>query len=41
MTRYRLDDLLEYALTKGRRENVALALIAASSIAGIIIIGRH
>ncbi len=40
MNRYRLDDLIEYTLTKRGRENVALALLAASCIAGIVTIGR-
>ena len=40
MPRYRLDDLIEYALTKRGRENVSLALIAAGCIAGIVAIGR-
>ena len=41
MTRYALDDILEYALTRRGRENVTLALIAAGSLAGIIAIRRH
>jgi hypothetical protein len=41
MTRYALDDILEYALTRRGRENVTLALIAAASLAGIIAIGHH
>lgn len=39
MPRYRLDDLIEYALTKRGRENVSLAVIAAACIAGIVAIG--
>jgi hypothetical protein len=39
MPRYRLNDFLEYALTKRGRENVSLALIAAACIAGIVAIG--
>jgi hypothetical protein len=38
--RYKLDDLIEYALTKRGRENVALSLLAASCVAGILVIGR-
>lgn len=40
MTRYRIDDLIEYALTKKGRENMALTLLAAGCLAGIIAIGR-
>jgi len=40
MTRYRLDDIVEYTLTKRGRENVALTLLAASCVAGIVVIGR-
>jgi hypothetical protein len=40
MNRYRLDDLIEYTLTKRGRENLALAMLAASCIAGIVTIGR-
>ncbi len=40
MDRYRLDDLIEYTLTKRGRENVALALLAVSCVAGIVTIGR-
>ena len=40
MNRYRLDDFLEYALSKRGRENVALAALAASCVAGIVVIGR-
>ncbi len=38
--RYRLDDLIEYTLSKRGRENVALTLLAASCVAGIVVIGR-
>lgn len=41
MTRYRLDDFIEHSLTRGGRENIALAIIAAGSLAGIIAIGRR
>ena len=40
MERYRLDDLVEYTLSKRGRENVALAVLAASCVAGILVIGR-
>ena len=40
MDRYRLDDLVEYALTKRGRENVALTLLAVGCLAGIVTIGR-
>ena len=40
MTRYRLDDIVEYTLTKRGRENVALTLLAAGCVAGIVVIGR-
>jgi hypothetical protein len=40
MIRYRIDDFIEYSRTKRGRENVALALIAAGSLVGIIAIGR-
>lgn len=40
MPRYRLDDLIEYSLTRRGRENVSLALIAAACIAGIVAIGH-
>jgi hypothetical protein len=40
MNRYRLDDLIEYTLSKRGRENVALAFLAASCVAGIVVIGR-
>jgi len=40
MNRYRLDDVIEYTLSKRGRENVALAFLAASCVAGIVVIGR-
>ena len=40
MNRYRFDDLIEYTLSKRGRENVALAALAASCVAGIVVIGR-
>jgi hypothetical protein len=40
MNRYRLDDLIEYTLSKRGRENVALAFLATSCVAGIFVIGR-
>ena len=40
MNRYRLDDLIEYTLSKRGRENMALAVLAASCVAGIVVIGR-
>jgi hypothetical protein len=40
MSRYRFDDLIEYTLTKRGRENVALAVLAAGCVAGIVVIGR-
>jgi hypothetical protein len=40
MNRYRLDDFIEYALSKRGRENMALAALAASCMAGIFAIGR-
>ena len=40
MGSYRLDDLIEYTLTKRGRENMALALLAGCCVAGIIAIGR-
>ena len=40
MNRYRLDDFIEYTLSKRGRENVALAVLAASCVAGIVVIGR-
>jgi hypothetical protein len=38
--RYRVDDLIEYTLSKRGRENMALAFLAASCVAGIVVIGR-
>jgi hypothetical protein len=40
MNRYRLDDFIEYTLSRRGRENVALAALAASCVAGIVVIGR-
>ena len=40
MNRYRFDDLIEYTLSKRGRENMALAFLAASCVAGIVVIGR-
>jgi hypothetical protein len=40
MIRYRLDDFIGYARTKRGRENMALTVIAAGCIAGIVVIGR-
>lgn len=40
MNRYRLDDFIEYTLSKRGRENMALAALAASCVAGIFVIGR-
>jgi hypothetical protein len=40
MNRYRLDDLIEYTLSKRGRENVALAVLAAGCVAGIVVLGR-
>ena len=40
MNRYRLDDFIEYTLSKRGRENMALAALAASCVAGIVVIGR-
>jgi hypothetical protein len=40
MERYRFDDFIEYTLSKRGRENVALTLLAASCVAGIVVIGR-
>ena len=40
MNRYRLDDFIEYTLSKRGRENVALACLAAGCVAGIVLIGR-
>jgi hypothetical protein len=38
--RHRLDDFLEYGLTKQGRENVALAVLATSCLAGIFLLNR-
>lgn len=40
MSRNRLDDFLEHRLTKQGRENVALTILAASCVAGIVLINR-
>ena len=40
MNRYRFDDFIEYTLSKRGRENMALAALAASCVAGIVVIGR-
>jgi hypothetical protein len=40
MNRYRLDDFIEYTLSRRGRENVALACLAASCVTGIFVIGR-
>jgi hypothetical protein len=40
MDRYRLDDLIEYTLSKRGRENMALVVLATSCVAGIVAIGR-
>jgi hypothetical protein len=39
-SRYRLDDLVEYTISKRGRENLALTVLAASCVAGILVIGR-
>ena len=39
-SRYTLDDLIEYTLSKRGRENLALTVLAASCVAGIVAIGR-
>jgi hypothetical protein len=36
MNRYLLDDIIGYARSRRGRENVALVLIAAGSVAGIV-----
>jgi hypothetical protein len=36
MSRYRLNDIIEYAKSRRGRENAALVLIAAGSVAGIV-----
>lgn len=40
MIRYHFDNFIEYARTKRGRENMALTMIAAGCIAGIVVIGR-
>jgi hypothetical protein len=40
MDRYRFDDLIEYALTRQGRENLALISLAVGCVAGIVLIGR-
>ena len=40
MNRYRLDDFIEYTLSKRGRENLTLTILAASCVAGIVVIGR-
>jgi hypothetical protein len=40
MNRYRVDDLVEYALSKRGRENLSLMFLAAGCIAGIVVIER-
>jgi hypothetical protein len=40
MNRYRLDNFLGYTQTKRGRENVALTVLAAGCLAGIVVIGR-
>jgi hypothetical protein len=40
MNRYRLDDFIEYTLSKRGRENMALAFLATGCVAGIVVIGR-
>jgi hypothetical protein len=40
MNRYRLDDLIEYTLSKRGRENLALTFLVAGCVAGIVVIGR-
>jgi hypothetical protein len=40
MERYRLDNLIEYILTSRGRENVALSLIAAGGVVGMVVIAR-
>lgn len=38
MSRNRLDDFLEYGLTKQGRENIALIALATSCVAGIVLL---
>lgn len=40
MDRYKLDDMIEYTLSKRGRENTALVVLAAGCVAGIFAIGR-
>lgn len=40
MDRYRVDDFIEYALSKRGRENLTLLLLAAGCVAGIVVIDR-
>jgi hypothetical protein len=40
MDRYSLDNFIEYAQTRRGRENVALSVLAAGCVAGIVVIGR-
>lgn len=40
MDHYRFDDLIEYALTRQGRENLALISLAVGCVAGIVLIGR-
>ncbi len=40
MDRYRVDDFIEYALSKRGRENLTLVVLAASCLAGIVVIDR-
>ncbi len=40
MSRNRVDDFLEHSLTKRGRENVALAVLAPSCLAGIVLLNR-
>ncbi|HEX7058658.1 MAG TPA: hypothetical protein VF176_02275 [Solirubrobacterales bacterium] len=40
MSRNPLDSLLDYTQTKRGRENLALTVLAAGCVAGILVIGR-
>lgn len=40
MDRYRVDNFIEYALSKRGRENLALMCLAAGCVAGIVVLGR-
>ena len=40
MDHYRVDDIIEYALSKQGKENLALMFLAAGCIAGIAVIHR-